>query len=689
MKQTPSDVSTAKSIANSSKYRPDIDGMRALAVLAVVIFHAFPLRFTGGFIGVDVFFVISGFLISSILFTQIENGNFSVRDFYVRRINRIFPALVVVLLSLLVFGWFALLSFEYEHLGKHIASAAIFISNFTLWSESGYFDSSAESKPLLHMWSLGIEEQFYIFWPLLLWFGFRKKVNIFSLTIFILLASFIYNLEVVHSNAAAAFYSPMTRFWELMSGSAIAWMQLKKYQRVQNLAAMANKYLVMSLFSDRRSDPMNTTLLNVSAGLGSAILVYGFVHMDRQLPYPGSWALLAVVGTVLMILAGPEAWLNKRILSQKVVVAIGLISYPLYLWHWPLLSLARVIENGLPARNLRLGLLAISIFLAWGTYQFLETPIRKSKNKTGIAMVIFAIMMATGLSGFWVFHKGGFPQRPQIASMTAFNEQFDGNWAYATNEICSERYPLAGAEKYGWWFCIMNRNQAPTVLVLGNSFGNHLYPGLAFNNSLKHQTILSIGACGPEWVERDGMAHNQVTTAPCSGTRSVDQMELINGLITKERSIKYVIISGFEMDNYLAPSGLGPLIKRINFLEQGGARVIIFSPHVQPDYNITGCYSRPFKETQESCQISREKYLEIAKKFEKLANAIRTSNPRVLFFDPNFVFCDSSICKFRFGDMPAFRDEYGHFSLFASQKVGSSFVDWAQTHLPEILESRP
>ena len=162
------------------KYRPDIDGLRAIAVLSVVGFHAFPSWVNGGFIGVDVFFVISGFLISGIIYENLDKGEFTFREFYARRIRRIFPALIVVMTACFAFGWFSLLADEYKQLGKHIAGGATFISNLLLWQESGYFDNSAETKPLLHLWSLGIEEQFYIIWPLLLWLTWKRKFKFFA-----------------------------------------------------------------------------------------------------------------------------------------------------------------------------------------------------------------------------------------------------------------------------------------------------------------------------------------------------------------------------------------------------------------------------------------------------------------------------------------------------------------------------
>jgi peptidoglycan/LPS O-acetylase OafA/YrhL len=177
------------------KYRPDIDGLRAVAVLSVVVYHAFPSLLKGGFVGVDIFFVISGFLISIIIFSSLERDSFSFYDFYSRRIRRIFPSLLVVLISCYGFGWFALLADEYKQLGKHIAAGAGFGLNFILWSEGGYFDTPSETKPLLHLWSLGIEEQFYIVWPVLLWAAWKKKFNLFTISIVLFFISFGLNLS--------------------------------------------------------------------------------------------------------------------------------------------------------------------------------------------------------------------------------------------------------------------------------------------------------------------------------------------------------------------------------------------------------------------------------------------------------------------------------------------------------------
>jgi peptidoglycan/LPS O-acetylase OafA/YrhL len=209
------------------KYRPDIDGLRAVAVLSVLGFHAFPDVLKAGFIGVDIFFVISGYLISSIIFENIDRGSFSFGQFYGRRIQRIFPALSLVLASCLIFGWFGLLEDEFKQLGKHVAAGAGFVSNFVLWQESGYFDNAAELKPLLHLWSLAIEEQFYIVWPVLLLMVWRRKLLFWLVFAGLLIGSFAISVYLVRVDRVAAFYFPGSRVWELLAGVLLAYLAIR------------------------------------------------------------------------------------------------------------------------------------------------------------------------------------------------------------------------------------------------------------------------------------------------------------------------------------------------------------------------------------------------------------------------------------------------------------------------------
>jgi peptidoglycan/LPS O-acetylase OafA/YrhL len=388
------------------KYRPDIDGLRAIAVLSVIGFHAFPSWVKGGFIGVDLFFVISGFLISGIIYENLDKGEFTFREFYARRIRRIFPSLILVMAACLVFGWFALLTDEYKQLGRHIAGGASFISNFLLWQESGYFDNSAETKPLLHLWSLGIEEQFYIVWPLLLWLTWKRKFNIFAVTLAIAVGSFYLNIKGIKQDAVATFYSPITRFWELMCGGLLAWVTIYKKESLTGIKLRLDRFIVSNIYRNKQVEK-GRTLANLSAFTGLALLAYGFSTIAKDFYFPGVWALVPVLAALLIISAGPAAWINRQILSTNIFVWFGLISYPLYLWHWPLLSFARIIENGTPSREIRVAAVVISIVLAWLTMKLIERPFRFGNQRTGLKVATLSgLMFAIGVSGFVVNNMG-------------------------------------------------------------------------------------------------------------------------------------------------------------------------------------------------------------------------------------------------------------------------------------------
>ena len=300
---------------------PDIDGLRAIAVLSVVGYHASPLWFKGGFIGVDIFFVISGFLISTIIFENLRGGTFSLVDFYGRRIDRIFPALIIVLTACFVAGWLLLLPDEYKQLGRHIAGGAGFVSNFILWNESGYFDNAASTKPLLHLWSLGIEEQFYIVWPVFLWALWKGNLNWLAAVLTLAAVSFVLNVRDVHSDPVAAFYSPQTRFWELLVGSSLAYLTLYEGETIRAFRRRCESLIGQPSFADL-SD--RHQLRNVQALLGMAAIISGVVLITRDSPFPGTWALLPTFGAALVIAAGSKAWFNRAILANPVLVWLAL-----------------------------------------------------------------------------------------------------------------------------------------------------------------------------------------------------------------------------------------------------------------------------------------------------------------------------------------------------------------------------
>lgn len=388
------------------KYRPDIDGLRAVAVSSVVAYHVSPSYIKGGFTGVDVFFVISGFLISTIIFDNVKRGSFSFKIFYARRVKRIAPALLTVLSATLAIGWYCLLPGEYAQLGKHTAAAALFFPNLALLAESGYFDAASQIKPLLHLWSLGVEEQFYMFWPFLLWVTFSRKWNSLRVTWLLISASFILNLVIARTYEAADFYLPATRLWELLIGALLANRNYNNHQFILSTRKCLESFLRKS-FSMSVSSRRETVLNNVESILGLTLILLGLCIIDRSRHYPFTWALLPTVGAALLISAGPGAILNRVFLSNRVFVWIGLISYPLYLWHWPLLAFVRIAYGGEPPASLLLLAVVFSIALSALTYLCVERPIRFGRQHLGATLGLILMLLSVALIGLCIEIEGG------------------------------------------------------------------------------------------------------------------------------------------------------------------------------------------------------------------------------------------------------------------------------------------
>jgi peptidoglycan/LPS O-acetylase OafA/YrhL len=380
-----------------SKYRPDIDGLRAIAILAVVAYHAFPNTFPGGFIGVDIFFVISGFLITGIILNGLNGGRFSFAEFYARRIKRIFPALAIVLIASLTAGWFVLTPAEFTKLSEHVVGGAGFLSNIVLWREAGYFDASAELKPLLHLWSLGIEEQFYLTWPLLLFLA-SKRSKVPLMMIAIGATSFAFNLHTTHSDLVAAFYSPICRFWELALGSVLAYLAQKGNTKAADSRVGGNFF--------QGAGFGGYTAAAGLLGLGAAMLL-----INTNSAFPGWWALLPTGATALLISVGPHNWISRNILSSPVMVFIGLVSFPLYLWHWPLLSFARIVGSGSLPIGLCLAVLGASLLLATLTYIAVENPIRRGGYAFAKVAALVVLMLCIGVAALKEYMRGGLDSR--------------------------------------------------------------------------------------------------------------------------------------------------------------------------------------------------------------------------------------------------------------------------------------
>ncbi len=474
------------------EYRPDIDGLRAVAVLAILLFHAFPEMLPAGFIGVDIFFVISGYLIGGIICSKLKQDTFSFLDFYSRRVRRIFPALFTVLLFFGFAGWYLLLADEYRALAKHSTAAALFIANFAFWSEAGYFDQAAETKPLLHLWSLGIEEQFYIVFPLLLWSAWRLRLSLRRAVILLGSLSFAANLLIAGTDPIADFFAPWNRAWELMVGAALAFSP-----------------------AGARSPALRSAL----SGLGIALLGLSFMLTTRASSFPGALAALPVAGAALIIFSGSGTVLN-RLLASRALVWIGLISYPLYLWHWPLLTFTRILSPEAPPASCIVGVVALSFLLAWLTERYVERPWRADGRAAQKILTLILFMVSIAVAGTLISRNDGYPERlvfKELDQLTSANNLS----LRSLPPSCPDSDSLPQVLRSG---CILhvNAGAAPRVVVWGDShaeFWRHPFAELAKERGFELY-IFSLPGCPPlKGVRRTDFTS---TTAHCSTLEASD-----------------------------------------------------------------------------------------------------------------------------------------------------------------------
>lgn len=647
----------------SHGYRKDIDGLRAIAVASVVVFHAFPEWLSGGFIGVDIFFVISGYLITGILIEDAAANNLSIWRFYERRIRRIFPALILVLVASLVFGWVALFPLEYEQLGQHALAAVAFLSNIQLWSEAGYFDAAAHAKPLLHLWSLGIEEQFYLFWPLVVWAAIKARVSLIIVVVVLGALSFAVNVSILQADPISAFYLPHMRIWELLIGAGLA--------------------VLVRRMPPIRTRVISAAIANVLSFTGLALIVGAIASLTSETPFPGWSALPPTIGAALMIAAGEKAWVNRYFLSLRPLVWVGLISYPLYLWHWPLLSFASIVEGGAVAFDLRVLLVIVSVALAAATYLLVERPIRRYRIRSLFIVPGSLVAMALiAVFGHSIVLLAGIEERSAIQHLTQVAGQFVGpKWAYSTDDECMNRYPLEGVENFGWWFCVTNSDQPPQILLYGTSLANQMYPGIVSNPAFAGKSVLSIGTCEPIWIDPE-LPFGEEGFSPCSGDRAVRQQYLIDSILAGG-SVEYVIIAGLWPDP--PPSFVSALIKRISQIDQAGAKLILTSPYVAPAYDIRSCFARPFKTTENDCVVPLREAENLSATFLDVGQAVHELYPDVVLFDTNRLFCDDRECSMIHDGMPMLRDEHLHWSEFASHRAADLLAELAATTAPNLL----
>ncbi|WP_299178368.1 acyltransferase family protein [uncultured Neptuniibacter sp.] len=464
------------------QYRREIDGLRALAVMSVVLYHAFPKIVPGGFIGVDIFFVISGFLITSLLIEEVDKGAVNVVGFYQRRIRRLFPSIIIVLATVITVAWFSLLSSEYRLLGKHILAGAGFVSNFVLWSESGYFDGVSNTKPLLHLWSLAIEEQFYLLWPFLftvIWRGFLPSLYAILLMAF---TSFMLGIFLVGSNSEGAFYNPILRSWELLSGAILAFLVSKK----TNLIVVSKRNVLSRILS-------TNSLLDVLSFLSLLSVFYFIFFMNSSFAFPSFWTLIPVLSSIILISVSQNSYFGRVFLTNPVLVWVGLISFPLYLWHWPVLSFVHIIQGQI---NFLWALLSVllSVLLAALTYYFIEYPIKKNVSNGRVVVLLIFGMSFIGFLGGMVFFNNGYQGRHSKITLV---ESAIKDWDYPG--LLKKSMLMSGG------FVFSNVTVDPKFVFLGDSHVEQYGPLIAGAVNLP-SVFITGGGC-PPIPKVDGNCH--------------------------------------------------------------------------------------------------------------------------------------------------------------------------------------
>lgn len=660
-------------------YRREIDGLRAVAVLPVVLFHGGFEFISGGYAGVDIFFVISGYLITALIVQDLEKGRFSILEFYERRARRILPALFVMLAVCSVMAAMWMAPSQMTTYSKALASVALFASNIFFWRNSGYFDTGSESNPLLHTWSLAVEEQFYILFPLFMLAAWRfGRSKVFWMLVLAALVSLLLTEPGWRFKAWANFYLLPTRAWELLAGSLCALWLTARPQRENDWLAAA----------------------------GLAAILVSFFLFDRNTPFPSFWTVLPVGGTVLLILYAGPATLTGRLLAMKPFVGIGLISYSVYLWHQPLLAFLRIRSLDAPSAELLLFAALMSLPIGYLSWRFVEQSWRKGQGARfrslstarvlGCALAGLVVVVSLGA---WGAVSHGFPGRFDPALVAIDNARDDTS---PLTDACYIETPAAGGIDLGPLprpECTYTAADGSVdVAILGDSHAEAIsYPLM---QELKDQgvgvTTLSLAACVPF----DGYWH---TRARCD--ESVKQvLDYV-----KSSSLKTVIIAGRYslyvrddgFDNGLGgvePDQMGPktfadplvsgsgeaatLANGLDMLARGvrsyldmGKTVILVYPIPEAGWSVPDRYFKERMSNPQASELTIPMPVFEARNGDVIRHFDGLSDPNLAKVDPRNVLCrkEDGVCVNASGDDVFYYDD-DHLSLTGARLLTGEIV---------------
>ena len=619
----------------NENYRADIDGLRGIAIMLVMAYHAFPKWVPAGFVGVDIFFVISGFLISGILFNSLRSNKFSIFDFYGRRIRRLFPALIILFLALADFGWFAMSDAEYMQLGKHVFSASFFFANFTFLREQGYFDTAAITKPLIHLWSLSIEEQFYLVWPVVVWAVWKMRLNHLWPILALMLASFAYSAGDFFA-APAIFFMPQARIWELLFGALLAYLKFTH-------------------------QPLVKSPSQIVSWAGFILIMATLLVITPEKPFSSVSILLPTVGTLLVLAGDEKSWFHARFLSNPLFVFIGLISYPLYLFHWPLLSLADTYGNSAVSGQMKTALLVLAILVAWLIYKFVEYPYRFLHVKKTDTIFLFLSLFAVGGVGYLINSNSGFPSRYEPGENDPSVRHYK-TYVHPLFTGCEVFDPPRGDS-------CCSKIESPNVLLLGDSHVLQLLYSFRQGKNGNFNRASLINAVG--FIPALGM-ETSLSAEKASLT--------ILDLIRKNPSIQYVVIGNFSFsiqhqnqlygERFIKGArdfmkSVGKLNRKVIWLIDTPVALGEPDPCAPIDLQLrrllqkvpTYCHS-----TAKLKDLQPHNYKEI---YEKL----RAGLPNLYYYDPSKIFCDQNgDCGMYKGSKLMYSDGQ-HISIYATNML--------------------
>lgn len=548
-------------------YRREIDGLRAVAVLPVVLFHAGFELFSGGYVGVDIFFVISGYLITSIILAELENNHFSLTSFYDRRARRILPALTLVMIACIPSALWLMNSAQLIDFSKSIIAVSLFSSNFLFWQESGYFSAAAEEKPLLHTWSLAVEEQYYIFFPLFLMLLWRsRRETILPLIVLFTAASLLLAEWGWRHSPTANFYLAPTRTWELMIGAITAFWRLRP----------------------RTTD--HVLLSELTSLLGLALIISAIFFYDESTPFPSIYALLPTLGATLIIVHSNSNNITGRLLGNRYMVGIGLLSYSIYLWHQPILAFTRIYMGEEPGAPLATGLVILTVVLAWITWKYVEAPFRNPRRVPRRAIFVGAFTTLSALVALGIYGNISNSSNQSLDSQgKAFLATYHGKTLATSHYRQDCNFYLHNTIAAD---CLSSSGQQPVTLIWGDSHAQAISAGLrAVYSRQRFFAQVATSSCRPEIVS---IKPEEVPRYPENIESSKRQACLkanatAMALIRSKRveSVVLAVKSGYSHIDWLALS---------NSLQQHQVkRIFIVGPYPQWKPNLPFAFAQNMK----------------------------------------------------------------------------------------------